>query len=73
MQKVVKAGIFVKVPTRNARISETAAAVIDGPTSVMPPFILSNKFLPTLPFTAVLIINILSTPIARIKKGMTSP
>lgn len=69
----MRAGIFVKVPTQKAKTSETAAAVIDGPTSVIPPLILSPRVLPGEPFTAVLIMNILSTPIARIKNGMTSP
>ena len=38
MQKDCKAGIFVNAPTRNARVSQTAAVVILGPTdsSVFP-------------------------------------
>lgn len=73
IQKVCSAGMLVNVPTKNASISDTAAAVIEGPTSVIPPFIFSSKFYPWLPLIAVLIMNILSTPIAKIKKGITSP
>lgn len=73
MQKLCRAGILVKEPTKKANASQMAAVVMLGPTyfKALDNFFSTDKFLSWLP-TAFLIMNILSTPIARIRKGITS-
>jgi len=71
-QNTFNAGIDVRVPIPNVRDSIIVATVMEGPTSLIAIaiFILKSLFLK---FLAVLVImNMLSTPIARIKKGTTS-
>ena len=73
-QKDWRAGISVSIPMKNASASQKAAAKIDGPISFNANATLSSMSLiwvGTL-LSALEIKNILSTPIARIKKGTTS-
>jgi hypothetical protein len=73
MQKVCNAGIFVKLPTKNAKVSQMAAVVMFGPTYLSPWATLSSSLLNWSCFSiALLMMNMLSTPMAKIKKGMTS-
>lgn len=71
-QKVDNAGTWVNVPTMNATNSQIAAVVIEGPTSNKAIEILSSIFSSLVLLKALEIINILSTPIAKIKNGTTS-
>lgn len=74
IQKSCNAGIFVNEPTKNANASQIAAVVIFGPTYLSPCETLSSNLEYWVCFSiAFLIINILSTPIAKIKKGITYP
>jgi len=74
MQNVCKAGILVKLPTKNAKVSQMAAVVMLGPTYLSPYATLSSSLVNcSCLYIALLMINMLSTPIAKIKKGMTSP
>jgi hypothetical protein len=63
MEKTRHAGIGIKLPTANARISDKLASVIDGPTSCSALLILSsiaNSI--DWRFTACTNIHMLSTP-----------
>ena len=74
MQKVCNAGILVKLPTKNAKVSQMAAVVMLGPTYLSPWATLSSSRVNCSCLSiALLMINMLSTPIAKIKKGITSP
>jgi hypothetical protein len=71
-QNDYKAGILVNKPKQNANISQRAAADIEGPTLVIPILTFSCIDSPYAYFIELEIINILSTPIANIKNGITS-
>jgi hypothetical protein len=62
----------VRLPTRKAKVSHIAAVVIFGPTYLKPWATLSSSLLNCYCLSiALLMMNILSTPIAKIKNGMT--
>lgn len=71
IQNDCKAGIFVNAPTKNARVSQTAAVVMLGPTDSKVFPILIETVSPFYFLNPWDIINILSTPIAKIKNGIT--
>ena len=73
-QNDCNAGISVYIPMKKARASQNPATKIDGPTSYKANAILSSGFVINLGtiLSALEIRNILSTPIAKIKKGTTS-
>ena len=71
IQNACKAGILVRAPTKKAKASQIAAVVIDGPTSLNPLETLSIRYLSSCLSIEFLMMNMLSTPIASIKKGMT--
>lgn len=69
-----RAGTSVSIPTKNARDSQKAAQKIDGPISFNAYAILNSIYYICLGtyLSALEIKNMLSTPIAKIKKGTTS-
>jgi hypothetical protein len=71
-QNVCNAGILVRLPTRNASASQIVAVTILGPTYLSPSITLYYNLSNGCLYIAFLMINILSTPIARTRKGMTS-
>lgn len=63
MEKTRQAGIGMKLPTANARISDKLASVMDGPTSTSALLIFSSiGNSKDCLFTACTSIHILSTP-----------
>mmetsp|Transcript_19401 Transcript_19401/g.22023 ORF Transcript_19401/g.22023 Transcript_19401/m.22023 type:complete len:201 (-) Transcript_19401:381-983(-) len=72
IQKHFKAGTSVEAPTKKAKNSPKAAAVILGPTSANPLANFSFAVSPSARLAALDMINILSTPIAKIRNGTTS-
>lgn len=63
IEKIRQAGMGMKAPIAKARISETLASVIDGPTSTSELLILSSKVESDgWRFTACTNIHMLSTP-----------
>lgn len=71
-QKVCNAGILVRLPTRNARASQIVAVAILGPTYLRPWIIRSSSFVYCILSIELLMMNILSTPMAKTKNGITS-
>lgn len=71
MQNDWRAGILVKAPTRNAEVSQIAAIVMLGPTVLSAWPIRSGTLIAFCFLKLCVIMNILSTPIARMRKGMT--
>lgn len=63
---------MVSAPTKKAKLSQNAAVLMLGPTSWSPWPIFSERLCVGAYFTAFEIMNMLSTPIAKIKNGMTS-
>lgn len=73
MQKACRAGILVRLPTRKARDSQMAAVVMLGPTYLNPRATLFSIWGSLCLSMALLMMNMLSTPMARMRKGITSP
>lgn len=73
-QKEYKAGTSVSIPIKNARASHNAAVKIEGPISFIAYATLNSIYVTCsgILLSALDIKNILSTPIANIKKGTTS-
>lgn len=71
IQNDYNAGILVNEPTKKARVSQTAAIAILGPTDFIALPILSGIVGCFCFLKLCVIINILSTPIANIKNGIT--
>jgi len=71
MQKDYNAGIFVRAPTIKAEVSHIAAIVILGPIDFIASPILSGIVGAFCFLKLWVIINILSTPMARIRNGIT--
>ena len=71
-EKLRTAGIGVSAARPKARVSEAAASVMDGPAvASAAPMRAGSGMLTGCLSTAWLIMNRLSTPTARIRKGMT--
>lgn len=74
IQKDCRAGISVYIPIANASASQKAATKMDGPTSLRANATLyfGSTTCSGTNLSALEIKNMLSTPMARIKKGTTS-
>lgn len=70
-QKDCRAGIFVKLPTKKASASQIVAVAIFGPTYLSPSFTLASILSLFCLSMALFMMNMLSTPIARTKNGIT--
>jgi hypothetical protein len=70
-QNVCNAGIFVKLPTKNARASHIVAVAILGPTYFSPSTTRTSSLSDVCLSIEFFIINMLSTPIARTRNGIT--